>query len=221
MIEIKKTKEPNELLQYRMQKFASYADLPSDVKKKVMDSLLSEQGHLCAYCMSRIDGGEGKHRATIEHCIPQAVSTEAERLDYKNMVAVCWGNRDAHSNNDKSCDAKRGSLPREQQEMKKVDVFDGRTLSDIKYSVDGTIFSDDPDVDDDLNCRLNLNCEARRLKECRRSALQALHKEINHRFPNRTVPKSYFQELLAHFSEQREMKQPYCGILIDWLAKKA
>ena len=38
MIEIKKTKEPNELLQYRMQKFASYTDMPSDVKKKVMDN---------------------------------------------------------------------------------------------------------------------------------------------------------------------------------------
>ena len=58
------------------------------------------------------------------------------------------------------------------------------------------------------------------VKECRRSALQALHNEINHRYPNRTIPKSYFQELLAHFSEQSEMKQPYCGILIDWLNKK-
>lgn len=98
MIEIKKGNEPKELLQYRQQDFASYADMPSDVKKKVIESLLSEQGHLCAYCMSRIDGG--KHRATIEHCIPQSASTEKERLNYKNMAAVCWGNRDAHSNNE-------------------------------------------------------------------------------------------------------------------------
>ena len=55
MIEIKKGNEPKELLQYRQQDFASYADMPSDVKKKVIESLLSEQGHLCAYCMSRID----------------------------------------------------------------------------------------------------------------------------------------------------------------------
>ena len=35
----------------------------------------------------------------------------------------------------------------------------------IKYSSDGTIYSDDKDLDEDLNLRLNLNCEARRLKE--------------------------------------------------------
>ena len=64
MIEIKKGTEPKELLEYRKQEFASYADMKGDVKEKVMKSLLSEQGHLCAYCMSRIDEGDGKHRAT-------------------------------------------------------------------------------------------------------------------------------------------------------------
>ena len=54
MIEIKKGTEPKELLEYRKQEFASYADMKGDVKEKVMKSLLSEQGHLCAYCMSRI-----------------------------------------------------------------------------------------------------------------------------------------------------------------------
>lgn len=102
MIEIKKGTEPKELLEYRQQKFASYADMPADVKKKVIKSLLLEQGHLCAYCMSRINADDGKHKTTIEHCTPQSATTEKERLDYKNMVAVCWGNRDAHSNDDKA-----------------------------------------------------------------------------------------------------------------------
>ena len=52
MIEIKKGTEPKELLEYRKKEFASYADMKGDVKEKVMKSLLSEQGHLCAYCMS-------------------------------------------------------------------------------------------------------------------------------------------------------------------------
>lgn len=218
MIEIKKGNEPKELLQYRQQDFASYADMPSDVKKKVIESLLSEQGHLCAYCMSRIDGG--KHRATIEHCIPQSASTEKERLNYKNMAAVCWGNRDAHSNNDKSCDAKRGSLPLEQQDMKKLDVFDGRTLMDIQYTANGTIFSENSDVNEDLNKRLNLNCEARRLKECRLQALRTLHSKINQKYPNKTVTKKYLQELLAHYMAQSENREPYSGIMIAWLNKK-
>lgn len=219
MIEIKKGNEPKELLEYRQQEFAAYADMPSNVKEKVIESLLSEQGHLCAYCMGRIDSG-GKRRATIEHCLPQAISTEQERLNYRNMVAVCWGNRDAHSNDDKSCDARRGSLPREQQNMKKINVLDGKTLADIQYRADGTIFSDDSDVNEDLNKRLNLNCEARRLKECRLQALRALHNTINRKYPNKTASKRYLQNLLAHYMEQSDPKKPYIGMLIAWLRKK-
>ena len=220
MIEIRKGNEPKLLLQYRRQSFSSYADMPSELKEKIKESLLEEQGHLCAYCMSRIDLGTGKHRSTIEHCVPQAVSTQKERLNYKNMIAVCWGNRDANSNTDKSCDAKRGSLPGDQQDMKKINVFDRKTLVDIQYAADGKIFSNDPDVDEDLNKRLNLNCEARRLKECRLQALRALHREIDKKYPNRTVPKEYLQELLTHYTEQSEKRQPYCGIIIAWLRRK-
>lgn len=220
MLEIKKKNEPRELLQYRHQPFASYADMPSEVKKKVLESLLSEQGHLCAYCMCRIDGGAGKRRATIEHCTPQSISDERERLNYRNMLAVCWGNRDAHSNDDKSCDAKRGSLPEGKQHMKRINVFDGGTLSEIQYSADGTIFSENSKVDEDLNIRLNLNCEARRLKDCRLQALRAVHRHINEKYPDRTVSKEVFRNLLGQFEKQSEIRQPYSGIIIAWLRTK-
>lgn len=220
MIEIKKGQEPRELLQYRKQEYASYADMPSEVKKKVLQSLLSEQGHLCAYCMSRIDENDGKHRATIEHCIPQARTSEDERLNYKNMVAVCWGNRDAHDNEDKTCDAKRGSLKPSQQDMKKIDVFHENTLSEIKYGADGTIYSENQDVEDDLNLRLNLNCEARQLKRCRQEALNSLWEQLNSQYPGRRIPKSKLQELLDHYMEPRGKRTPYSGILIDWLREK-
>ncbi len=220
MIEIKKGREPKELLEYRQKEYATYADMPAAVKGKVMDSLMAEQGYLCAYCMSRIDKESKKHRATIEHCIPQAVTDERERLNYKNMLAVCWGNRDAPSNEDKSCDAKRGSLPREQQIMKKINVLDKRTLNQIQYLSDGTIFSEDPEVMEDLTKRLNLNCEARGLKNCRLEALRAVQKKINKEYPNKTAPKEYLRELFEHYSKPTERKKPYCGIIISWLNKR-
>lgn len=37
MIEIKKRREPQQLITYRQQKFASYADMPKDVKEKVLN----------------------------------------------------------------------------------------------------------------------------------------------------------------------------------------
>ena len=85
MIAIKKGREPSKLLEYRRQEFASYAGMPADIKQDVIRHLLSEQGYICAYCMKRIETGYGKHRATIEHLIPQAISTEAQRLNYHNM----------------------------------------------------------------------------------------------------------------------------------------
>lgn len=216
MIEVKKGPEPKGLLQYRLTPHATYAAMPSVLKQEIVESLLSEQGYICAYCMKRIESGYGKHRATIEHCIPQASSNESERLNYRNMLAVCWGNRDAGSINDKTCDARRGSLPLEEQSMKKVDVFNGSTLSSIAYRSDGTIFSEDPDVDEDLNKRLNLNY----LKGCRLAALQTLQREINRHYPGKTVSKDYLQRLLAHYQAQSGPKTPYCGILIAWLKRK-
>ena len=220
MIEIKKGREPSALAEYRNQEHATYAGMPSDIKQKVIVHLIREQGSLCAYCMKRIEAGYGKHRATIEHCTPQAETDEDGRLNYRNMVAVCWGNRDAVSNDDKTCDARRGSLPPAEQTMKKINVFDASTLAAIEYRADGTIFSKDTGVDEDLNKRLNLNCETLQLKACRLSALQKVQNQINRKYPGRSVPKEYLQKLLTHYQEQNNDKSPYCGIVIAWLKKK-
>ena len=220
MIAIHKQTEPSELLEYRKLSDATYADMPSDVKEKVKESLLKEQGHLCAYCMRKIDLGTGKKRCTIEHCKPQAFCSEKDRLDYKNMVAVCWGNRDASNNNEKHCDAKRGSLIGEKQLMNVIDVLQDRTLHGICYKSDGTIYSDDEKTDEDLNLRLNLNCESQLLKECRLSALKTLQKKINEKYPDRTAPKKYFRDLLNFYTTHKENMEPYCGILISWLQKR-
>ena len=69
MIEIKKSKEPKELLEYRLMDYSSYKDMPSTIKTVVLESLMEEQGHLCAYCMRRIPVKKGYPKATIEHLI--------------------------------------------------------------------------------------------------------------------------------------------------------
>ncbi|NBH33059.1 hypothetical protein D3Z58_05740 [Clostridiaceae bacterium] len=54
MIYIKKNAEPAKLLQYRHQPNGRFDDMDADVKEQLRESLLKEQGHLCAYCMRRI-----------------------------------------------------------------------------------------------------------------------------------------------------------------------
>ena len=43
MIEIKKSREPNELLTYRLQDYSSYNNMPSDIKAIVLEKLMEEQ----------------------------------------------------------------------------------------------------------------------------------------------------------------------------------
>lgn len=54
MIEIKKGREPEKLLRYRQRAGASYEQMDKDVKDELLEKLLNEQGHICAYCMRRI-----------------------------------------------------------------------------------------------------------------------------------------------------------------------
>ena len=49
MIRIKKGREPGKLLWYRQQDGASYEQMDKEVREELIDQLLREQGHLCAY----------------------------------------------------------------------------------------------------------------------------------------------------------------------------
>ena len=193
--------------------------MPSDIKAIVLNSLMEEQGHLCAYCMKRIPLRKGRLTATIEHLHPQNSISGEEKLSYQNMLAVCPGNRDATDNKHKSCDAFRGSLPPHKQGMT-VNPLNPNTLREIKYKENGIIFSDNPDIDSDLNERLNLNCEAQLLPDCRAKALKALQEKVMKDNPGRTASKEYFKKLLDKYTKADSYKVPYVGILINWLESK-
>ena len=61
-------------------------------KASVRTSLVVEQGHLCAYCMQRI---EDAHTTTIEHWEDRAslkASSNIQKIfEYYNLLAVCKG----------------------------------------------------------------------------------------------------------------------------------
>jgi hypothetical protein len=52
---IHKISEPASLSAYRQTPLATFDGMPSQAKQDLKTQLLSEQGHLCAYCMSRIE----------------------------------------------------------------------------------------------------------------------------------------------------------------------
>lgn len=149
MIEIKKDREPAKLLWYRQQTGASYEQMDKEVKDELLEKLLQEQGHICAYCMRRIPETRalptGVAPATIEHWLPRNPKSKediGQGMNYRNMFAVCSGNRGCGNVAGMTCDASRGNSPL------KVNPCDAATLRGITYTSSGRIQSSDPEIDD-------------------------------------------------------------------------
>ena len=220
MIPIIKRREPNELLAFRKKVGASYASMPGDVKVLVKRSLAEEQGFLFAYCMRRLPlknvSDAGNSDITIEHWSPQNPrdgSLSHDPLDYRNMLAVCDGNRGS-SPNEMTCDAARGNAPLTVSPLKPD------TMASIRYGTNGEIHSSDKAIEHDLTVTLNLNCAAVSLPENRKRALHALQAVIRKGYPGKEPPRERLQKLLQHYESETGKKTPYVGVLIYWLKKR-
>ena len=219
MIEIKKGREPKELVEYRQLPDASYENMDSHLKNIVLDHLLHEQGHLCAYCMRRIPEKRklpiGVQGATIEHWFPRNPDSGedyGQGLDYRNMLAVCSGIRGCGDERNLTCDAKRGN------DKLTVNPCNSKTLHSITYSHNGKIKSTDTRIDEDLNERLNLNSEVVSLPENRKQVLDALIMNIKEKHPAGDI-KPYCRRKLEQIKSMDDDKIPFVGILIWWLEK--
>lgn len=207
MIKIEKLKEPGCLTEYRKQEYALYDGLSSDLKNQILDSLMKEQGYLCAYCMRRISHEKG---ATIEHIIPQS-KDPSKALNYSNMLAVCDGNAGKGA---LICDKSRGNKDITVNPLKE------KTLSSIKYK-NGVILSDDKIINTDLNETLNLNAKelsfvANRINALEQFKLRLKKEKSTGLFTSKTIDK-YIKKYSGFNSKGQ--KYEYCGIILDWLNK--
>ncbi|MBT9775874.1 TIGR02646 family protein [Clostridium sp. MCC353] len=227
MIPIRKSTEPPELTKLRKNAIEkglspddAYKTLKGTKKEKVRNSLLHEQGQLCAYCMCRIprnDVDADIAPIVIEHYLarnPVDGRDVGQGLDYNNLLAVCNGNRAGkakkHSFVDLTCDAHRGNT-----EFRKINPCDPDTLTSIFYTMDGKIDSTDPDVKIDLIDTLNLNCASSPLVSEREASLSELLLDMD------SVEESnltdYCKSRLSVFRSEIDNKTPYQGILIWYL----
>ena len=232
MLKIEKLEPPEELVKLKekaseqgLSPEEAYKTLTNPLRKRVIDLLMKEQGHLCAYCMRKIpddrDVPDETIRVTIEHWYPRNPASGEDRgqgLDYSNFLAVCSGNRGkrhTRKKRDYTCDAKRDS-----KELR-VNPLMPITLSSIKYSEDGRIQADDPAINEDLTVTLNLNCVSDnvRLPSIRKEVLEEVQKDI---FENGCEGDTldYCRQLLRGFEEETDPKTPYVGIIIWWLKRQ-
>lgn len=233
MIEIKKRTAPRELaqLEKRLIKRGLTAKQEYDIlngntqlKRQVRESLMKEQGHICAYCMRKIPDERpvigSIPRVRIEHWIARNQKGHEEDkgtglgVAYSNLLAVCSGGevpRGTKRGNQTTCDVRRGNT------AIKVDPLNPSTLSTIYYKNNGQIAATDPEINKDLTETLNLNCiKYSNLPEGRKKVLEPIQEEI-YLLESEEKRKNRCKELLDMYEEEGAPKTPYCGIIIWWL----
>ena len=202
----------------------AYEKLGNPLKSEARESLMKEQGHLCAYCMRRIpDQRITPHDVDLSDIYIEHVKSRSDNsipgymaLEYNNLLAVCSGNEKAPETNGRrkkrflTCDKKRGNA-----ELT-INPLDAKTIETIYYSANGEILSTDEKISKDINIFLNLNCnsDAVTLPQNRKEVLDEVQYAVT------TSGKDILDSCREHlkiFEEETDPKTPYIGIAIWWL----
>lgn len=219
MIQIKKNEEPREWVKYRNTPGADYQSIP-----ELVESLLKEQGYICAYCMRRIphrdklykkDGKnyvltDEDHR--IEHVLSRSKHSD-KKLSYNNMVICCPG----HIGSEEHCDRKKG------EDDISFSPLDANFISTLSYLTDGTIKSSDSQFDKEINEVLNLNTPL--LKANRRESWNVVKKQMLSIRGDKQWDKATIMQMIKKYSSMHRKDGrleyiPYCGIVTFYLQKK-
>jgi len=209
--EIIKTKEPNSLTTYRasiskedLKNLEKFDISPPKVKDELRDKLLEEQGFICCYCMGRVEFKNSK----IEHFKARSIFRE-NQLDYTNLFVACLGG-EGYSPNKQSCDTKKANYS--------LDYIN--LLSDIENSIsykkDGSIYSTNLNIDEELNGVLNLNYQI--LKGNRKDAFNQVTIELKKSNWSIPILKSTLEKYKDKNSKGKY--RPYCEMIVYLLNKK-
>lgn len=197
MIQITKNQCPRELKKYSKKKGASYGGIPEKVKQSLRNSLLVEQGFLCAYCMCRISSSECK----IEHFLCQDKYPN-KALVYGNLLVCCTGGE--KKGKEKHCDSAKGN------EVIACSPLDPACIESLYYDLnDGTIHSLNDDWENELKDVLKLN--APKLKQKRKEALDGFIYTLTDCRESGEDTSPYIDKING--PDINGMLVPYCGII--------
>jgi uncharacterized protein (TIGR02646 family) len=166
---IQKSKTPKELIEHQATPDSTYTSLR---KEAIKTALLVEQGDICAYCMQRIskdwDSEIKKAKNEIEHFKSQDEYPKLA-LNYQNMLGVCNGNTGSQGHL-LHCDKSK------KEKGISISPLEKRCEIVIHFRKNGKIYSDDIEVEKDVNETLNLNEE--NLKKNRELAIHQAFQNI-------------------------------------------
>ncbi|MFN0034568.1 MAG: hypothetical protein ACKVUS_05830 [Saprospiraceae bacterium] len=199
------------------------------------EALLKEQGYICAYCMKRIstdrETGKGaKPKIEIEHYFSRETRPSLQ-LVWRNMLGVCNGNHGLKPHCDKADGGKnpqgvfiRGKIHGEVA-LARLNPLSRQDSEDLlTYSLSGEIKSTtgNPEVEDDLNFRLNLNDE--KLMGYRKDQIDLAKKRLEIRYPNGQWTQIAFdREIEFWLASENGMLKPYFKAIVwflNWMKQR-
>lgn len=199
-------------------------------KKDIQQSLLEEQGYICAYCMQRIstdwNNETNTPRIGIEHYLSRELHPQ-KQLDYDNMLGVCNGGIQKENPTTKfaHCDKTIGGKVDGKILLHTLNPLDKSKSEDlISYQKGGKIVSkfQNPDVENDINIILNLN--ENRLEGYRKDALDKIRQDFikKHEAKKGSWTKKMFQKEIDKLNtKNKEGKyKEYVGLLIWFFEDK-
>ena len=157
MLQIKKGLPPACIAELHRTPGATWASVSGEQKEEMRRALLSEQGHLCAYCMRRLANDRGL--CTVEHWRPRS-DPGTDPFEWHDLLAVCDGNTGV-AQAEQHCDKHRGDAPLLLHPAHPTVNVEER----LRYQLDGRIECAD-------TAALNLN--HRRLREGRKAVQDAI-----------------------------------------------
>jgi uncharacterized protein (TIGR02646 family) len=144
----------------------SFDDMPGDVSQAVMNSMLAEQGWLCAYTGRRIDTANAhiEHLKAQKHCI-----VGQEDIDYGNLVA-CW----PHSGYCEYGAYQKGDWPSPTNSSLFVSPLDANCEGRFRFNYRGKISAASEDDQPAQETIKHLKLDHDELADLRRQAIRGL-----------------------------------------------
>jgi len=213
MKQIVMSNEPVSLREHRASQHANFDNLK---KNNVRTSLLTEQGHICCYCMKRIPESNITPSTKIEHFLCRANHLDQE-LSYSNMMLACSGQQGLPKKL-QTCDTRKGNLT---LSFNPSDTI--RNIEDmIKYKANGEVYSSDEAFNQELGTVLNLNVKI--LKDNRRAIYEEIRNRIiivGKKLGNKALQKRFLDQEKAKLLNLNNGKfKEFCMVGVYLIEKK-
>lgn len=213
MIKIVKGNQPNSLVIHK--KFrGSYGNMSTATKNELRESLINEQGYVCCYCLKRIPENKADlHHTKIEHFKCQDNYAELD-LEYSNLHLACKGN-EGQSEKYQTCDTAKAN-----KDVISFSLIDNSLNGNIHYAKDGTVFSEQDNIEKEINEILQLNND-QNIKKTRASILKGVSESIRILQRKGKLTKNKLERELQNWQDRYDNKhRPFYPVAVQYLEKK-